>query len=977
MRRWREENVDQIPPSPLQFKRDDLEASPLADVNEDHFDAIDSEEQDAFLQEFEEMTDPDNIQTTFQFSIAPGDVIELPSTGSGPRLAVFVMLLGNRFIFLDLNGEIIKGSIESRRNIFITRSLFSTNELRLVRQYLPSDVQNSDDIPQIIDSIPQHVAAPIMRKLAEFRDSADDAYRKYASVLLEAHGTVAHESHAKRMTIAEIAAKVTGLPQHELTEPLLYAVSTSLLRDHLGFVVNMTVFAISRILWVESRDTVHANLTTRKAVRSFKTEQSRLSSGLDLEIDPKDRKQSRIIRSFLAKCRYLIQSFRASTITANGNILRHKSEGGTTDDKIHWNATDRQIILCLSTILTFRFDLMHPTIRSLPYVLMRATGMYEDLSVLDRGTGVRFLIEIGVLNYFTPTHPVNRLLYPEDQQNDNAIMALEEKRAQGESPLAAAAIEDSMQHLRRDWGNLPVYCVDSASTLVVDDGFSVEKVAGTDDEHWLHIHIAHPSAHAAPGSALAKLAERRHMSLFVSEGRMPLFPDWFNETYTLRPDAPALTYSARLNRDGVLLEHAIQPSIVRNVIRLTHSIVNEVLSEHSDGRYEAGDNARKQEQDHANRDMHFRPDGSGVNDLRTLAQISDSLFRQRSTDMFNSQGFVDQKRASVSVSGFTYDDDLAVHKLGSIASDISENKVLSPEVRLQFPDIPPSSEYKIQKSRALDTPSDHLVTEIMHIANNIAGKWAAERNMPMPYSGTQSLMSGMEERTARLLAMAKKDPSSVNKDTLYAHARLFYGRRAISSSPIYHRMLNFAQHIRVTSPLRRYYDLLAGWQIDAAILEEARQKELLQRERLDITPDKEYINDIVPFSHQAVDKILAFSEFTAGTRKAFVRNHENNWLRLALARSLYLGEDPALPNMRVTCFQKNRDGSRPCRCDQLFGTIYIPSTVHSGEDGNLIDEGDVWEVKISDVDMYNLRTYIAPLKRLSTGTLPPEAPYLF
>ena len=58
------------------------------------------------------------------------------------------------------------------------------------------------------------------------------------------------------------------------------------------------------------------------------------------------------------------------------------------------------------------------------------------------------------------------------------------------------------------------------------------------------------------------------------------------------------------------------------------------------------------------------------------------------------------------------------------------------------------------------------------------------------------------------------------------HLGLLYfkqlGRTVLSTEPLKHRVLGMDHYCKVTSPLRRYGDMILHWQIEAALREEAR-----------------------------------------------------------------------------------------------------------------------------------------------------------
>ena len=88
---------------------------------------------------------------------------------------------------------------------------------------------------------------------------------------------------------------------------------------------------------------------------------------------------------------------------------------------------------------------------------------------------------------------------------------------------------DLLLRLRKDLRNHKVYTIDSASTLDIDDGVSVEVLDDDDGNdakrHRYWIHIADVDRWAPRGSDLLKVAERRGTSLYLPTTTLCMFPE--------------------------------------------------------------------------------------------------------------------------------------------------------------------------------------------------------------------------------------------------------------------------------------------------------------------------------------------------------------------------------------------------------------------------------------------------------------------
>jgi exoribonuclease-2 len=110
------------------------------------------------------------------------------------------------------------------------------------------------------------------------------------------------------------------------------------------------------------------------------------------------------------------------------------------------------------------------------------------------------------------------------------------------------------------------------------------------------------------------------------------------------------------------------------------------------------------------------------------------------------------------------------------------------------------------------TKSSGIVREMMLLAGEGAARWAWERSLPFVYS-SQEAPQIPDDRT-------RSDEGTILLSLQYKRRR---GMRAGSFGPdhLAHRGLGLSFYSQVTSPLRRYQDLLAHHQLRAALSEQA------------------------------------------------------------------------------------------------------------------------------------------------------------
>ena len=101
--------------------------------------------------------------------------------------------------------------------------------------------------------------------------------------------------------------------------------------------------------------------------------------------------------------------------------------------------------------------------------------------------------------------------------------------------------------------------------------------------------------------------------------------------------------------------------------------------------------------------------------------------------------------------------------------------------------------------------SRQLVAEMMILAGEITGRYASEHNLPLPFRGQPQPELPPEEELMVL------PPGPVR----YCAIRRCMPRSEMGTNPMRHASLGLDSYIQVTSPIRRYTDLVAHFQLKA------------------------------------------------------------------------------------------------------------------------------------------------------------------
>ncbi|KAJ3210167.1 hypothetical protein HDU67_005599 [Dinochytrium kinnereticum] len=375
-------------------------------------------------------------------------------------------------------------------------------------------------------------------------------------------------------------------------------------------------------------------------------------------------------------------------------------------------------------------------------------------------------------------------------------------------------LTDACQSIRKDFGDLPVYVIDSPTAKELDDGISFER---RDDGDWIHVHIADPTAYIPVSHPLAMLAQLRGSSVYLPERHYPLMPDVLSdERMSLGASQCALTFSAKIGSDGDISDFEVRPSVVRSVKIMHYRNVNNVVG--WDGVYGVGlpKEARSMWVDRALEQLMVKGglDGPEVAeaDKANLKRLREVTRRHMMGRVRNGGFLSDQPGLGISLNPYPLPTD------STSPSEPVSNIKHNPTITLD------TSEMQHVE------PASGLVSECMIIAGRVASKFCQEFNVPAVYRGQQSVFSRSPPPTATPdieQALSSIDPASgVMPFKSFRKILPYFSPASFSLDPSDHFSMgiqssgSFSGYVKVTSPLRRYTDMMMHWSIKAKLLDQ-------------------------------------------------------------------------------------------------------------------------------------------------------------
>jgi hypothetical protein len=911
----------------------------------------------------------DNADTTF---LNTGDMVELEYTGSERNsiLAVFVQRIpGSDAQFFTMQGRWV--FMKEKKIVWSLVGWANKSDLAPLMDYLPNpkdaiELEETLERAQVEDlSVPRSASGPLVKRLVNFWAESQSIYRKHASVLDNAHNLLAHESDLRYGSLVSASSTLLQIPAKELPVTALYAVRTALGRVPLAFSIDRRSHRMTGYLQIRSKETVRMIEHVRDWIRDWQDDVAAKSQNSS-RIRKHTRRGAQYIYSFLEKARKIVLKSREDRDVLPlriGNIGISKKRFPLSEDNqavrmtqdTQFTEQDMEIIRfieawCASGVL--REVIAYA---ALPPMLLQATGLYGQFELLELGTGFTFLQELGVLlPYENRVRFDPHLLLPSSQHSkplQNLMDNLVKMQHNHE-------FRDSMQGLRRNWGGLPVFCVDDAGAQEIDDGVSIEPVEGKDDEYWLHAHVANPTAFFERDHSLAKMARHMGESIYMPERAYMMLPRWAtSQHFSLANGRPCITFSTRVNLNADILERKVTPGIVQNVISLTPSDVTLLLGERdlqkektilTVGGAAPSPMVKKSMIDDVTEEMK--------QNLHAMKALTDKLSAKR---LGRGGVFFDNAENDISVWQNSKGQGLAWDHPSRRSSRIVEG---DPVIQLKTPGLVNWFAPKV-------SAGEGLIREMMLLAGETAATWCSDRGIPTIFRGTVSRPDTADADAfyREVIAPAVEEHGEI---PMYLGVRYFsmQGASSLRTTPFPHKVAGLKQYAKATSPLRRYGDMIVHWQIEAALREEARLGRSLKPD------DTARDNSFLPFSSNILQTImlgLSPREHLITKTKGYARDF---WIAMLLFRAYHFGEcelpfagthaehlATGKPMLQIFLHAVPTSTiSTLGMATQLNVGVQMSYPVRAG-----LEEprrGDTWEVEIEYVDVYKRIIIAKPLR---------------
>ncbi len=885
----------------------------------------------------------------------------------GPILAVYIRQLDAQLQFYTMTGEWVH-----RRDVhvsFVVSQMISARHLNPIIPYLPSrpvEEIKLDQLQAMDASIPREAGAMIIDELNHFNRLAAEITRINGSRLNQAFDIMAHPTKYSYATLEDITMKVLQLTNpSELTGPALWAVYKVIAQTH-----HFRIDFFSRRKFPRIHVMPKAVARDIKNIRTWMREYQEqiIARATGIEAEQVNHDMINPLAGFISKARTLIaDSRKRRPITKQGCIgpLLSKARGDPVIEYT-FTADEESIIQFLLLWVSDYLWQIEANVTFIGPMILRAVKMYDGFE-LDEKAGSVFLQELGVVPPWA-TWCLYNPMFPRHEYHDAQSRFGELALQEAEALNSSLEMNDSMRSFRKDWGDTPVFCLDEAGTEDIDDGLSLEENQNDPSELWVHMHVANPSAFISSTSYTAQLAEALVETLYFPEGKLPMLPRILTENhFSLASNRRCITFSAKLTNIGDIAEIKISHGIIRNVKRFTPEDVDQQLGSRTM-------HMSQRSKTFVVGDREHYPSGTSKNHLMPASELSPGMVRERilPSDLKLLRKMVEittvrrRKRSQAGAIFPPIQTDFKVSATLPKGVDFYNPTTWTKRKDLSYD---PLISLTATTKNSCQLSNEHhgskiMLEELMLVAGEVAASWCVQRNIPIAYRGI--LRNPEPSEPPELYKRKVIDPAMAEKGVAPIHNIIHYlallGPPVCSAVPLQHDYIGVQAYCKTTSPLRRYVDLLAHWQIEAAIRRESEIGSSLIG-----STDKSYL----PFSFSRVEALVPRISKVEKLNNHAGKATLDSWAVQLFFRAFYFKETP-LPETFEVIISATSLSRTPLHRGYIvdLGMNCVMKGDEAVKEQDQVSIGDIWEAKILEIQCFSRRVVMEPIRLVTRGAEP-------
>lgn len=373
--------------------------------------------------------------------------------------------------------------------------------------------------------------------------------------------------------------------------------------------------------------------------------------------------------------------------------------------------------------------------------------------------------------------------------------------------------EDTMKDVREDFGEIPIYCIDSATAHEIDDGISIHTKK---DKYVFTVHIANPTSYIKRDSTLSEIALSKGTTVYLPEGPSMMLPQLVSKMCGLNGGRGTRTLAIEFELDKLEIDQYLESLDIDNLPKssLAKKVLKQIDRSANIKFYTANNFPQNYTYENVNKVLN---DEKVIKDFREGKLAEDShelnLFR-----LFHVSSILKHVRIALG-NGMEINSEKLKVTVDYILTSESKFEPVANGHKLTLPLGDKERTPVITITRDIDqnneSKSQQLVSNFMIAANYAGLTFAHLQKIPIIHRTQElSLERKMKQEVQRLnqsLYDGKIAPSVEQKAQILSI--LTAANYEVSRKR--HDTLGLPSYLNLTSPLRRYVDMVNHWMFEA------------------------------------------------------------------------------------------------------------------------------------------------------------------
>ncbi|KAL6450576.1 DSS1 Exoribonuclease II [Candida maltosa Xu316] len=369
---------------------------------------------------------------------------------------------------------------------------------------------------------------------------------------------------------------------------------------------------------------------------------------------------------------------------------------------------------------------------------------------------------------------------------------------------------DPFENLRHDMRDIPVYCIDDASAHEIDDAISIHK---EDSNYVISVHIAQPTSFIKPDSVISRIGFAKASTTYTPGTVFPMFPQLVSKLAGLGiKDKDTRTFVIQFKIKQDTLDSFIKQKLENPNSELDSTLLKDI---HDNWIVETG------EIKYANvRDFRQGFTYDKVNEVLADKEKIEQYKNHGATNNGDFDNLIKLQHMSHILRAIREENDAYINsvsngKLGVKECDNNTSEFVRDGDKVQVK-LPDSNKAISVSSASMDDASTMLVSEHMICANYLTTTFAKKNNIPILYRDLEvKFNEDLIQEYRDLLVKTKKNEVGIDR---FFQLFTFFTSSSIRDKSAKHFLLGLESYTNITSPLRRYIDMVNQWKFQSHFL---------------------------------------------------------------------------------------------------------------------------------------------------------------